>query len=166
MKLQSISLLVMAALGTPLLAQAADSPHSFTGNVGLVSDYAFRGVSQTDENPAIQGGFDYAHASGFYLGTWASNVTEKFLNGANLEMDFYGGYAGSAGDLGFNTGLLQYYCPGQHSGLDIGTLEAYPDRLRRHRLLGCQLQLRTAGQGHARPALRLYRGSGRPGRLR
>lgn len=125
MKLKPLSLLLLAAATAPMMAQAAESPHSFTANVGLYSDYAFRGVSQTDENPAIQGGFDYAHSSGFYLGTWASNVTEKFLNGANIEMDFYGGYAGSVGDFGYNVGLLQYYYPGQYSGLDIDTLEAY-----------------------------------------
>ena len=125
MKLKPLSLLLLTAASAPMMAQAAESPHSFTGNLGLYSDYAFRGVSQTDENPAIQGGFDYAHSSGFYLGTWASNVTEKFLNGANIEMDFYGGYAGKVGDLGYNVGLLQYYYPGQFSGLDIDTLEGY-----------------------------------------
>ncbi|MDT3706930.1 MAG: TorF family putative porin [Thiobacillus sp.] len=105
----------------PALATAADaSPHSVTGNLGFFSDYAFRGVSQTDEDPAIQGGFDYAHASGFYLGTWGSNV--EFAD-ANMEWDIYGGYKGKiGGDLGFDVGLLQYFYPGFS---DADTLEAY-----------------------------------------
>lgn len=101
-------------------AFAANSPHSIGGNLGFFSDYAFRGVSQTDEDPAIQGGFDYAHASGFYLGTWGSNV--EFAD-ANMEWDVYGGYKGKiAGDLGFDVGLLQYFYPGFS---DADTLEAY-----------------------------------------
>src|SRR3954463_3838966 len=58
--------------------EAAPAPtpeHNFTGNVGLFSQYIFRGLTQTDRNPAVQGGFDYAHKSGFYAGTWASNIS-------------------------------------------------------------------------------------------
>lgn len=102
----------------------AESPHSVTGNLSLVSDYQFRGVSQTNEDPAIQGGFDYAHASGFYLGTWASNVDSNFVKNANIEMDFYGGYSGKVSDdLSYNVGLLKYYYPG--NSIDADTLEAY-----------------------------------------
>jgi uncharacterized protein (TIGR02001 family) len=113
---------------TPISALASDSSHSITGNLGLYSDYAFRGVSQTAGEPAIQGGFDYAHASGLYLGTWASNVTEAMYvdaagNTGNLELDVYGGYAGKIGDdLGYNVGLLKYCYPGASY---FDTLEAY-----------------------------------------
>lgn len=99
---------------------AEDRPHGITGNLGFVSDYAFRGVSQTDQDPAIQGGFDYAHASGAYLGTWGASV--EFAD-ASMEWDVYGGYKGKiAGDLGFDVGLLQYFYPG-FSGAD--TLEVH-----------------------------------------
>jgi uncharacterized protein (TIGR02001 family) len=111
-------LLILSGL-VSVSAIAADSPHSVTGNLYLVSDYQFRGVSQTDEDPAIQGGFDYAHASGFYLGVWASNVE---FGAANSEWDVYGGYAGSAGDLGYNVGVLQYLYPGYS---DANTTELY-----------------------------------------
>ena len=111
-------LLILSGL-VSVSAIAADSPHSVTGNLYLVSDYQFRGVSQTDEDPAIQGGFDYAHSSGFYLGVWASNVE---FGAANSEWDVYGGYAGSAGDLGYNVGLLQYIYPDYS---DAGTTEVY-----------------------------------------
>jgi len=120
MKLKPLPLLAMAALSVPVVAQAAaESPHSFSANVGFFSDYAFRGVSQTDEDPAIQGGFDYSHSSGFYLGTWGSNV--EFGN-ANREWDVYGGYAGSMGDLGYNVGVLAYIYPDYD---DAQTTEGY-----------------------------------------
>ena len=93
MKLKSLSLLVMVALGAPLVAQAEDSPHNFTANVSLTSNYVFRGISQSSGGPAIQGGFDYSHASGFYLGTWASNVSWlKDFQGydtGSMEIDLY-----------------------------------------------------------------------------
>lgn len=126
MKTLTHLMLLAGLLSTPLAVVAADSPHSVSGNFGLFSDYAFRGQSQTAGDLALQGGFDYSHASGFYLGTWASNVETTFLNGANIEVDVYGGYAGSAGDLGYNVGLLKYYYPGQTAGTaSINTLEAY-----------------------------------------
>lgn len=95
------------------------SPHTFTGNLSIVSDYRFRGISQTMRHPAIQGGFDYAHTSGIYLGTWASNVdgTTHFYNNTSMEWDLYGGYKGklfpcSIPDLGYNLGMIYYYYPG------------------------------------------------------
>lgn len=112
------SLLVLSGL-IAVPAFAADSPHTVTGNLSFVSDYQFRGVSQTDEDMAIQGGFDYAHASGFYAGVWGSNIEWA---PANMELDVYAGYAGSAGDLGYNVGLLQYVYP---DFSDADTTEMY-----------------------------------------
>ena len=61
---------------TPTPAPTPPEPDwTFTGNVGLFSQYVFRGISQTNEKPAVQGGFDVAHKSGFYAGTWASNIS-------------------------------------------------------------------------------------------
>lgn len=100
------------------LAQAT-SPHTVTANVGLYSEYMFRGISQTGGKPAVQGGFDYAHASGFYAGTWASNISwlQDFgvYNRSSLEWDFYGGFKKNIGssDLYFDVGTLYYYYPGQ-----------------------------------------------------
>lgn len=128
MKMKHLSLLLLASLGAPVVAQAADSPHSISGNLGLSSDYRFRGISQTFEDPAIQGGFDYAHASGFYAGTWASNVDSNFLAGSNMEWDFYGGYTFNAGPLAINVGGLYYYYPGEDSafyGFNPNTFEVY-----------------------------------------
>ena len=124
--------LVAAALA-PAVSVAADSPHTLTGNVGLYSQYIFRGLTQTNKEPALQGGFDYSHSSGFYAGTWMSNISwlrdfGAYTGGGSLEMDFYAGMKGSiAGDLGFDVGVLQYYYPGDVvvGGVKADTLEAY-----------------------------------------
>src|SRR2546426_6418696 len=78
MRKSILSLSVAAAVLVPGLAAAqAAAPSPLTGNMTLVTDYRFRGISQTLGKPAFQGGFDYAHASGFYLGNWNSNVRSE-----------------------------------------------------------------------------------------
>lgn len=98
---------------------AADaSPHTFTGNLTVATDYRFRGISQTFKQPTVQGGFDYSHSSGFYLGNWNSNVSgNSYMNGAGIEMDFYGGYKFEpVKDLGMDVGFLYYYYPSASIG--------------------------------------------------
>ncbi|MGH8708920.1 MAG: TorF family putative porin [Burkholderiales bacterium] len=116
-----------AAAALPGLASAqATSPHTVAGNMSIVSDYRFRGISQTFLEPAIQGGFDYSHSSGFYLGNWNSNVSSLGYADGTIEMDFYGGYKFAAGPLGLDVGLLQYVYPGaKNMGVKYDTLEAY-----------------------------------------
>ena len=103
------------AIPTALAAEEAApaSPHTLTANLGLFSDYRFRGITQTKSRPAIQGGFDYAHASGFYIGNWNSNVDESagYPDG-NIEMDVYGGYKAAFGDFGLDVGAITYWYPG------------------------------------------------------
>jgi uncharacterized protein (TIGR02001 family) len=115
-------------------AQAPASPHTLTGNVGLYSQYIFRGLTQTDRDPALQGGFDYSHASGLYLGTWASNISwlrdfGAYSSGGSLEWDFYGGFKGTFGksDFGYDVGLLYYWYPGSATPgfVKANTLELY-----------------------------------------
>ena len=123
------ALAALATIAAAGAAHAGDGP--FTANVGLVSDYAYRGWSQTDERPALQGGFDYAHDSGLYAGVWGSNVS--WLSDSNpnvhnsLELDIYGGYKGTIGAIGYDVGLLQYYYPGSYpKGFNSpNTLEGY-----------------------------------------
>ena len=123
------ALAALATIAAAGAAHAGDGP--FTANVGLVSDYAYRGSSQTDERPALQGGFDYAHESGLYAGVWGSNVSwlsDASPNVSNsLELDLYGGYKGTAGAIGYDVGLLQYYYPGSYpKGFNSpNTLEGY-----------------------------------------
>ena len=127
---------VAAALapGVVMAQQAPASPHTLTGNIGFYSQYVFRGLTQTDRKPALQGGFDYSHASGFYAGTWASNISwlrdfGTYSRGGSLEWDFYGGYKGTFGktDFGYDLGLLYYYYPGDAipGAVKANTLEAY-----------------------------------------
>lgn len=100
---------------------------SMTANAGLASDYRFRGVSQTNKKPAFQGGFDFAHKSGFYAGNWNSNVDANFYNGANLEMDFYGGFKGTVQSFSYDVGALYYYYPGSGAAgsLKVDNTEIY-----------------------------------------
>lgn len=126
--------LILSALLCPMFAwadeTAGEEPHaSLTGNLALTSNYIFRGISQTWDKPAIQGGFDWVHPSGFYLGTWASNVSGNIYNNTSMEWDFYGGYNGSINDdLSYSIGLLEYYYPGGKynaaPGEHYNTLEA------------------------------------------
>lgn len=106
-----LSLSVAAALAAPLIAAAQSAPPSpVTGNMTIASDYRFRGISQTYLGPAIQGGIDYAHASGIYVGNWNSNVASQvFTGGSGIEMDFYGGWKKSFGDFGLDVGGIYYY---------------------------------------------------------
>jgi len=130
--------LAIAALAGGALAQSAPAPapapatSPITANVTVVNDYRYRGMTQSNYKPAIQGGFDYAHDSGFYIGNWNSTISwisDGYQNGtavgsqsainytsgvsAPLEMDFYAGFkkeligAGFASDIG----VLQYYYP-------------------------------------------------------
>lgn len=128
MKTQLIIAALGIALSGPLLAADA-APPALTGNANLATDYRFRGISQTFKLPALQGGADYAHASGLYIGNWNSSVSGlTYPNGAGLEMDLYGGYKKTIGDFGFDVGLLQYYYPGARTTANstkFNTLEAY-----------------------------------------
>jgi uncharacterized protein (TIGR02001 family) len=94
-------------------AEAASAP-AVTGNLAVVSDYRFRGVSQSFRQPAIQGGFDYTHASGFYLGNWNSSISSNsYNNGASLEVDLYGGFRFPiTSELNGDVGVLHYLYPG------------------------------------------------------
>ena len=118
----TIGFTALVATGLPAFAQSApapESPHTFSANVTLASEYRFRGIMQTNRKPALQGGFDYAHASGFYIGNW--NSTISWLSDGNseissaLEMDFYAGYKGQIADnVSYDVGVLQYYYPGSY----------------------------------------------------
>ncbi len=106
------TLIATALLATTSTAALAE----ISGNVTLATDYVFRGWSQTDNQFALQGGFDYAHDSGFYAGIWASNVDSYFFNNQTdpqLEVDLYAGFSGELGNgFGYDFGILHYDYPG------------------------------------------------------
>ncbi|MBL8484732.1 MAG: hypothetical protein JNJ60_21235 [Rhodocyclaceae bacterium] len=120
MRKSLIAASVMGLLSLPSLPVLAEdapaSPHTLTGNLTIASDYRFRGITQTFKRPAIQGGVDYSHSSGLYLGNWNSNVApETGFPGGNIEMDFYGGWKTTFGDFGLDVGFLYYYYPGSEA---------------------------------------------------
>jgi uncharacterized protein (TIGR02001 family) len=104
------NLLICGAFAAVAAAPAFAQEVTITGNVALATDYAFRGISQTDQSPAIQGGLDLS-AGNFYAGTWASNINFG-TGGANMELDVYGGYKFATGPVNFDVGVIGYLYPG------------------------------------------------------
>lgn len=117
----------------PGIAFAGESALTTSANIGVFSQYVFRGITQTDEDPALQGGFDLTHSSGLYAGVWGSNISwiDDFgmsTGGNSLEVDLYGGYRGSIGSsgVGYDLGVLYYWYPGDTvNGFDADTTEIY-----------------------------------------
>lgn len=107
---------LLSLLATPAFAQDADPPKPVTvsGSVALVSDYRFRGVSQSDKEMAVQGGLTVTHESGLYAGTWASNLAGwGTFGGANMELDLFGGYKFDIAEaVALDVGLTWYMYPG------------------------------------------------------
>lgn len=115
---------VAAALATPSVALAG-----LSGNVGVTSNYIWRGKTQTDDAAAISGGLDYDFGNGFSVGTWTSNV--DFPGGViapdkdkGYELDLYGGYAGKMGSLDYGLGITHYAYP-IHDNSDLDFTEFY-----------------------------------------
>lgn len=99
-------LLGLAALaGAASVAGAAHAEGAVSANISLTSDYVFRGLSLSDNGPAVQGGFDYT-ADMFYAGVWSSNVVE------GVEIDLYGGFTPSTGPIDWDIGVVGYFYPG------------------------------------------------------
>ncbi len=109
-------LAIAIAAGLTVGAASASADDAISANVALTTDYKFRGISQSDESIALQGGFDYAHESGFYVGTWGSTVdfdTDGSGYDGSLELDVYAGFGGSISeDVGYDVGVLYYDYPG------------------------------------------------------
>jgi uncharacterized protein (TIGR02001 family) len=110
-------------------AAGPDQAWSISANAGLASQYVSRGFRQTWGNPAVQGGVDLVHRSGWSLGSWASNVSGRYIENGKLEWDLYGGYSGSLAGLGFSLTALYYKYPGAVIGatgtrFDYGELSA------------------------------------------
>lgn len=111
---------------TALLAMAgtAAAEGEWSGNVAIGTDYVWRGVSQSNEDMAISGGFDYANGM-FYAGTWASSVDFEDGSDTNVEWDFYGGLAGEfEGGIGWDVGVVYYAYPDSDDE-DLDFVEIY-----------------------------------------
>lgn len=135
MKSFTLSKLAMAAAVVFVSgnALAAEPDYTLSYNAGLVTDYRYRGISQTREKAALQGGVDFAHKSGFYLGAWGSTI--KWIKDAGApegatELDLYGGYKGAlTKDVSFDVGYLRYEYVGNKyeavTGTNANTDELY-----------------------------------------
>ena len=125
--------LALAVGSASAQTKPAEPDYTLAYNVGATSDYRFRGISQTSFDPAIQGGVDFSHKSGLYLGVWASNI--KWITdyvGAtkgSTEIDLYGGFKGEiTKDLAFDIGLIRYQYPGNTAAAvlaNANTTEVY-----------------------------------------
>ncbi|MBS0003238.1 MAG: TorF family putative porin, partial [Thioalkalivibrio sp.] len=117
----ALSAAVVAAVSTGGLAMTSTATAEVSANIGVVSSYFFRGFSESDGAAAVQGGIDFEDASGFYLGTWVSNVDFSALDPDDLEapvdttsyeIDLYAGFAGEfAGGFGYDVGYIYYAYP-------------------------------------------------------
>ncbi|MEZ5441638.1 MAG: TorF family putative porin [Lysobacterales bacterium] len=111
---------LLTALALVIAAPAhAEDESPFSGSLDFVSDYAFRGISQTNEDPALQLGVEYGFESGLYVGSWASNVDFVDGDGADFELDIYLGWGTDLTEnVAFDVQLLRYIYPGTSSGVD------------------------------------------------
>ncbi len=120
MKVRSVGLCLALILnglsgGVSLaLAEEMTLPGEFSATVNITSDYVYRGVSQTNEDIAVQSSLDWNHESGLYLGMWATNV--DFGDGTELEMDIYGGFASEVAGISYDVMVLGYLYPGARAG--------------------------------------------------
>jgi len=119
---------LLSVLFLALTAVAAQA--EVTGNLGLTSDYRFRGISQSQNAPAVQGGVDYAHSSGFYIGNWNSSVSSQvYTQGSGVESDLYAGFKKDIyKGLTIDVGSYNYFYPRAKSagtGSNFDTYEAF-----------------------------------------
>ena len=130
MKLKSKLLLALLATSSAAFAQTAPAAPEVTYNVGVVSQYRYRGLAQGKGQPALQGGVDYANASGYYAGAWASQI--QWIKDAsnnpsgvnysgNTELDLYGGYKFESSGVAYDVGFLRY----QYVGNDLDKSTIY-----------------------------------------
>jgi uncharacterized protein (TIGR02001 family) len=100
------SVVSAAVLGASVFSGSALA--ELSGNVGVVSEYLFRGLAQSS-GAAVQGGLDYASESGFYVGTWASTIGFGSGTGSGAEVDVYAGFSGEAGSVAYDVGAIYYW---------------------------------------------------------
>ena len=115
------------AAPAPAAAAAPEPDYTLAFNIGAVTDYRYRGISQSRLDPALQGGIDFTHKSGFYIGTWASTI--KWIKDAggddSAEIDLYGGYKTTLAGIGIDVGALRYYYPSNALPVNADTTELY-----------------------------------------
>jgi len=139
MNLKSKIVLALLATSSAAFAQTAPVAPEVTYNVGVVSQYRYRGLAQTKGDPALQGGVDYANANGFYLGAWGSTIKWIKEAGAGattatdtkgpVELDVYGGYKFEAAGIAYDVGYLRYEYVGNTYNKISGNVNANTDEV-------------------------------------
>lgn len=119
----------IAQTAAPAAAAAPEPDFTFAYNIGVVTDYRFRSISQTSFDPAVQGGFDFTHKNGFYAGVWASNIKwiKEYVGAkdGSLEIDLYLGYKGEISkDFTYDVGAITYQYPGNKAAEVAGFANA------------------------------------------
>lgn len=122
--------LALALSATPVLAEEDTKAVTVSGSATVVSDYRFRGISQSDKRFALQGSITVAHKSGFYASVWGSSIDDYITSplntpGADAELDLIGGYKKSFGDTTVDVGVLYYYYPGKTGFANTDFIEPY-----------------------------------------
>lgn len=125
MKKILVPTLIAAAIASLVsVAQAAEPESTLAFNAGVVSDYRYRGISQSRLQPALQGGVDYTDKSGFYVGAWGSSIKwikDSGASAGSVEVDLYGGYKGAVGDVAYDVGFLRY----EYTGNKLGNVSGF-----------------------------------------
>jgi len=119
---------LVALSGTAFAQTKAPEPdYTLSFNAGAVTDYRYRGISQSRLKPAVQGGADFAHKSGVYLGFWGTTIKWVKDGGgdASVELDFYGGYKGEAAGIAYDVGVLHYQYPSNKLAVIANPTELY-----------------------------------------
>ncbi|MEO8722871.1 MAG: TorF family putative porin [Sphingobium sp.] len=118
-----MSAVVLASVSMPAMADEAAAPSELTinGSATVVSDYRFRGISQTDKRFAVQGSLTVTHASGFYASVWGSSIDEYVAAASDQEIDIIGGYSKAFGPATIDVGVLYYYYPGSSAIISANT---------------------------------------------
>lgn len=126
-KLAIAAATVLACGNVLAQAKAPEPDYTLSFNAGVVTDYRYRGISQSRLDPAVQGGVDFAHKSGFYLGAWGSSIhwIKDAGGDGDVEVDVYGGFKGAAGDVGYDIGVLTYQYPSNKLNPSANTTEIY-----------------------------------------
>lgn len=119
------SALALAATATPAFAQDDTKDFTLTGSAAIVSDYRFRGISQSGKRLAIQGSATLTHSSGFYTGFWASSIDDYVAAGADAELDLIAGYSTTVGAVTLDGGVLYYVYPSASKGANTDFFELY-----------------------------------------
>ncbi len=106
--MRTLNTIAAGVLVAGALASTTASADTLVANAGVANNYIWRGLTQTENEAAVSGGLDYTHDSGFYAGTWISNVNFGPSDGFSYENDIYFGFSKAAGDVTFNIGYMYY----------------------------------------------------------